>query len=179
MTFVSDLLDMGAPTYGASKEGESVLADVFKADSDLETCKQLVNIFVKLNKMDVFRQAECVENKKLHYSNSVMEELFFALAGTDLSLESKNHLAEIIDTICICTSATGCVDAERLKTISRALQRSLAQELKVHQQEENKCYFQWQKGYVKTKQCPGSSQNRFNRLPCDFCQKEQLWHESH
>ena len=55
VTFVSDLLDLGAPVYGASKEGESVLAGVFKADSDLETCKQLVEIFVKSNKMDVYR----------------------------------------------------------------------------------------------------------------------------
>lgn len=82
---VNDLLEIGFPMYGASKYGDSVLGEIFSIDSDITTCKRLLDIFVKRNNFDVFREAEYVENKKLFYNNSVMEELFEAIAKLILS----------------------------------------------------------------------------------------------
>ena len=98
--------------YGASKYGDSALGEIFSIDSDIITCKRLLNIFVRVNNFDVFREAEFVENKKLYYNNSVMEELFEAIAKITLSQEKKEHLAEIIDGICKCTSANLSFDME-------------------------------------------------------------------
>jgi len=109
---VNDLLEIGFPMYGASKYGDSVLGEIFSIDSDITTCKRLLDIFVKRNNFDVFREAEYVENKKLFYNNSVMEELFEAIAKLILSQEKKEHLAEIIDAICKCTSANLSFDMD-------------------------------------------------------------------
>ena len=109
---VGDLLEIGFPMYGASKYGDSALGEIFSIDSDITTCKRLLNIFVRVNNFDVFREAEYVENKKLYYNNSVMEELFEAIAKITLSQEMKGHLAEIIDAICKCTSANLSFDMD-------------------------------------------------------------------
>ena len=82
---VNDLLEIGFPMYGVSKYGDSVLGEIFSIDSDITTCKRLLDIFVRVNNFDMFREAEYVENKKLFCKNSVMSELIEAIADITLS----------------------------------------------------------------------------------------------
>ena len=72
--------------YNTNREGKSILSRVFKDYSEMETCKELLNIFVEENWIDVFKQSEYfsqyMEPKK---GNSVMEDLFEALATRNLT----------------------------------------------------------------------------------------------
>ena len=44
--------------YNTNREGKSILSRVFKDYSEMETCKELLNIFVEENWIDVFKQSE-------------------------------------------------------------------------------------------------------------------------
>ena len=74
---VREFLEIGFPMYNADRQGNSSLNQVFKEDSDLDTTKRLLNIFVRLNRMDVFKYANYVDrNGRPQEGNSVMQELF-------------------------------------------------------------------------------------------------------
>lgn len=58
---VREFLEIGFPMYIANRQGKSALNAVFKEDSDFDTSKRLINIFVRLNRMDVFKYADYVD----------------------------------------------------------------------------------------------------------------------
>ena len=55
---VRELLKIGLPMYNTNREGKSILSKVFKDYSEMETCKELITIFVEEKWIDVFRQSE-------------------------------------------------------------------------------------------------------------------------
>ena len=54
---VCELLKIGLPMYNTNREGKSILSRVFKDYSEMETCKELITIFVEEKWIDVFRQS--------------------------------------------------------------------------------------------------------------------------
>ena len=58
MRLVRELLKVGLPMYNTNREGKSILSRVFKDYSEMETCKELLYIFVEENWIDVFTQSE-------------------------------------------------------------------------------------------------------------------------
>ena len=72
--------------YNANKKGESALKEIFKANTAIETCEDLLNIFVREFQVDFFKKTEFVgKDKRIQKGCSVMEDLFTVLCESKMT----------------------------------------------------------------------------------------------
>ena len=59
-----------------------------------------------------------------------MHDIFEAFTARNLTKQRKSQLADILDTVCKCTNATGTFNAGKLETLSERFLRGFASEIK-------------------------------------------------
>ena len=77
---------IGFPLYNANKKGESAMKEIFKANTAIETCEDLLKIFVIEFRIDFFKKTEFVgKDKRIQKGCSVIEDLFMVLYESNMT----------------------------------------------------------------------------------------------
>ena len=95
------------------------MKEIFKANSAIETCQDLLNIFVQEFEIDFFKKTEFVgKDKRIQKGCSVMEDLFIVLCERKMTEQKKKDLSDKIATLFNAQNRCGVINSDELTQLS-------------------------------------------------------------